>query len=356
MEERSPYFDDPILALVMKGAGKRPIQSDSEKENEVKDGPASKRQRLSDCDDFSHFVPASAFNATPDRQSLRSDDDSVPDTQYYVSREDILAAASKFKRKHPAVSDSSDTDSEYNYLLGPSSKRRKKDTPNYRKKKSPKSKRQKSAIKANDIEHEARAASPSDESRRKSSTSTSRAKSMTPTTSPDGRAMVTSMKAASKSQRLIPGYPLPTEPYPKNFSLSELCSQYPNHLFGTNLHPFLQYMWSPNRIVGSMPSQGHLAEDGRITVNAMNSRLKKVKAALERTGEYDELMSSRKTHLEGNLGGTGKEQGDSSDEEEHTEDAAPEPAIFVEHAAPYAGIFDQYKYSRDEDGPDKSAA
>jgi len=111
--------------------------------------------------------------------------------------------------------------------------------------------------------------------------------------------MITALRAASKSQRLLPGHSLPTDPYPKDFSLAELCSKYPNHLFGTNLDPFLQHKWSPNRILSLMPLQDHIREGNRVTVLAIASRLKKAKAALRRSGELNELMSAPKTHAEG---------------------------------------------------------
>lgn len=156
--------------------------------------------------------------------------------------------------------------------------------------------------------------------------------------------MMSAVKPASKSQKILQGYPLPTESYPRDFTLSELCSQYPNHLFGTNLHPFLQHKWSPNRIILSMPSQDHLFERDRVTVNAIASRLKKVKAGLERTGAYDELMAARKEHVEDRVVGTEVRKGDSSDRSGKEKNAGSGSVALVEHGAAYAGIFDHFKH------------
>lgn len=329
MEERSPCFSDPILALVARRGEKRAVQGDSEKEN----GPAQKRRRLSDCDRTDLSGSTDAPNApTRELQSLSSDDSNVPDTHYYVAREDVLAAASRYKRKRPPVSDSSDTDSEYNYLLGPPSKRRKKDNSKYCKEKGPKLKHPKSTVKAKNCDRQAQNGAPSHQSSRTPSTPTPYTQSRRSTTSHDGRAMVTAVKAAAKSQRLLEGYPLPTDQYPANFTLKELCSEYPNHLFGTNLHPFLQHRWSPNRIVALMPPQDHISGAERVTVNAINSRLKKVKAALERAGEYQLLLRADKTHAEGMLEEAQEEGGDNSDGtgSSRTEDISNDSEMHVE--------------------------
>lgn len=158
--------------------------------------------------------------------------------------------------------------------------------------------------------------------------------------------MMTAVKAAAKTQRLLEGYPLPTDPYPADFTLRELCSEYPNHLFGTTLHPFLQHRWSPNRIVSLMPSQEHLSEAERITVSAMNSRLNKVKETLERAGEYQQLLRGNKVHVEGLLKQHPKQNKEDSDgaSSRGTEAMGKDSEMHVEQSISYSGIFDKYRY------------
>jgi len=208
MEERSRYFSDPILALVVRRGEKRAVQGDPEKENRR----AQKRRRLSEGDRTDRSGSTDAPNApTRELQSLSSDDSNVPDTHCYVTREDVLAAASRYKGKHPAVSDSSDTDSEYNYLLGPSSKRRKKDNPKYGKKKSPKLNHPRCTMKAKDCDRDAQNEASCLQSSKTPSTPTTYTQMWRSATFHNGRAMVTAVKAAAKSQRLLEGYPLPTD-------------------------------------------------------------------------------------------------------------------------------------------------
>lgn len=156
---------------------------------------------------------------------------------------------------------------------------------------------------------------------------------------------MTAVKAAAKTQRLLEGYPLPTDPYPADFTLRELGSEYPNHLFGTNLHPFLQHRWSPNRIVSLMPSQEHLSEAERITVNAMNSRLNKVKETLERAGKYQQLLRGNKVHVEGWLKQHPKQNKENSDGESSpgAEAVSKDSEMHVEQSTSYLGIFDKYR-------------
>lgn len=114
----------------------------------------------------------------------------------------------------------------------------------------------------------------------------------------DGRAMVTATKTASVLQKTIPGYPASGDPFPKDFTLTELCMHYPNHLFGDNLHPFLQYDWSPYRIYNLLPAQSGVPDQEKVTANGIASRLRKVKSALEKLGGYAELMNGPRTHAE----------------------------------------------------------
>lgn len=113
-----------------------------------------------------------------------------------------------------------------------------------------------------------------------------------------GRTMITPCKPAAKMQKLVPGFPLPQDPSPTDFTLTELCSQYPNHLFGDNLHPFLQHEWSATKIAKLLPDQSQVAVNDRVTANAIVSRLRKSKAALEKLGQYSSLMNGPKTHIE----------------------------------------------------------
>lgn len=56
----------------------------------------------------------------------------LPEPYIYVRNEDILAAAENIAQENGYESNSSDTDSDYNYVLDPASKRRKKDNPAWR--------------------------------------------------------------------------------------------------------------------------------------------------------------------------------------------------------------------------------
>ena len=309
-------------------------------------------QTLGDCKgiQLKPSSPSAALRgSSKDVLRLASVDSRVPDTQWGVTRDDVVAAASRFKRKRSSVSDSSDTDSEYNYLLGPSSKRRKKDNPTYGTRKSPKSSRSKVTSKTGHPKFETPEDPPCDELPTEPSTMAIGTQSTTSEGSPNGRVMVTATKAAARMQRLLDDYPLPTDQYPADFTLRELCSKYPNHLFGTNLYPFLQYKWSPNRIVSMMPSQEHLPEAERIGANAMNSRLKKVKVALEKAGDYEPLMRAEKTHAEGTLGIAllgGIENSDHPTNSAEKGNKSDKSEVYTEHTIQYTGLFDRYKYHK----------
>lgn len=114
----------------------------------------------------------------------------------------------------------------------------------------------------------------------------------------NGRTMIAPSKVASKMQKLVYGFPLPQDPFPEDFTLTELCVQYPNHLFGDNLHPFLQYEWTATKMAKLLPDQSHVAEKDRVTSNAIASRLRKTKVALEKSGQYANLMNGPRTHAE----------------------------------------------------------
>ena len=74
-------------------------------------------------------LPERASNHTTPTPTPESD---IPDTHLTVTRDDISAAAGGLPSRPRAESNSSDTDSDYNYLAGPSSKRRKKDNAEWR--------------------------------------------------------------------------------------------------------------------------------------------------------------------------------------------------------------------------------
>lgn len=139
----------------------------------------------------------------------------------------------------------------------------------------------------------------------------------------NGRTMITPSKLASKMQKLVHGFPLPQDPFPENFTLTELCVQYPNHLFGDNLLPFLQCEWTAAKIAKLLPDQSHVEEKDRVTSNAIASRMRKTKLALEKSGQYTRLMNGPKTHVElwNNVSelGSSSESSESEDEEEETE-------------------------------------
>lgn len=113
-----------------------------------------------------------------------------------------------------------------------------------------------------------------------------------------GRRMISSTKSASNLQKCIPGYPTTDDPFPADFTLTELCQHYPNHLFGDNLRPFIQHNWPSTKMFHLLPSQDGMPETEKITVAGIASRLRKVKLALEKSGEYAAFMKAPKTHTE----------------------------------------------------------
>jgi len=96
-----------------------------------------------------------------------------------------------------------------------------------------------------------------------------------------------------------------------------------------------------------MPPQDQVSEAERVTVNAMNSRLKKVKAALERAGEYQLLLTADKTNVEGMLEEAQGEGGESKDGacSSRTKDISNDSETLS-----YSGIFDKYRYSENSNG------
>lgn len=91
---------------------------------------------------------------------------------------------------------------------------------------------------------------------------------------------------ASRIHKVFLGYPLPTDPFPEDFTLTELCRDYPNHLLGNNLVPFMQAGWTASKIISLLPDQSNVYEGERVTLKAISSRLARLRNSLGVKGRF----------------------------------------------------------------------
>ncbi|KAK5104523.1 hypothetical protein LTS08_002413 [Lithohypha guttulata] len=284
--------------------------------------------------------PTTSATNTIDKESPESskNDSQAPETTRTVTREDVLAAAFKLASKGSPPPDVSDEESEEDrYMLGPPSTRPKKRARSAK----GKSKAQGSTLAATkksgqDLNKQLSTSPTKTRSHPPSSTrslSTTASTTITPSLTQNdtgsssitlppsliGRRMTTLTYPPSSKQKLFPNHPPPDAPFPADFTLTELCQYYPNHLIAENLHHFIQYQWSASDIMSLLPSQDNVAEEDRISQVAINSRLKKMKAKLKKEGRLDRLLEDdEKEHDEGTMGEV-EEQDVDEDEDEDEE-------------------------------------
>lgn len=79
----------------------------------------------------------------------------------------------------------------------------------------------------------------------------------------------------------LPNYPKSSEVIPVDVSLEGICKNYPNHLFGVHLDPFIQRKWTgldiykllPHDVVNGLADQGIMSSDHKNRANFLTKRL-----------------------------------------------------------------------------------
>lgn len=99
--------------------------------------------------------------------------------------------------------------------------------------------------------------------------------------------------------KFLSGFPLPTEPFPADFALIELCRKYPDHFLGDNLILFIQAGWTASKITSFLPDQSDVHEAERVTIAAISARLTRLRNTLKLKGERQALMQAEREHAEG---------------------------------------------------------
>jgi hypothetical protein len=100
-------------------------------------------------------------------------------------------------------------------------------------------------------------------------------------------------KQPFKAQIEFPGYPPANAPIPRDYTLWEVCQNFPNSLRENSLLPFVQREWSANEVCAC------LKEDAREILNSrpgkdktmvFQKRMERIKKDLIAKGEYEELV------------------------------------------------------------------
>lgn len=293
----SPYFTkEPRVGVESASADTPGIKHDNLDITNHSQLPAI----LSSSDRNENAVPEHLINKKYDTKPPR-----------YVPRAQIIAAAERFyqlKRSYESAPSDADTDADTdldcNYATGPVFKRQKQEKssdslPIKTRKLSTIQNETTAKQKAHLKEEETDSSKVTTSFGGKTTNISMKGQELgTARTVVNGRPMITISKPASTMQKLFTRFPAPNDPFPEDFTLHELCTCYPNHLFGKNLYPFLQHGWSAGKIANMLPDQNGVAEDDKVTANAIASRLRKVKLALQKAGRYNELMYGPKTHDE----------------------------------------------------------